>query len=54
MLIGEGSVSDDFFKMNIITIETMVEKSNNNVLFSYLFESCDMWYDMLCHVNITL
>jgi len=51
MLIGEGSLSDDLFKMNIMTIETMVEKSNNNIFFSYLLESCDMWYDMLSYVN---
>jgi hypothetical protein len=51
MLIGEGSFSDDLFKMNIMTIETMVEKSNNNIFFSYLLESCDMWYDMLSYVN---
>lgn len=40
------------FKMNSITIITNDEMNNNNdASFSYLLESCDMWHDMLKHVN---
>lgn len=29
----------------------MDEKSNNNTSSSHMFESCDMWYNKLNHVN---
>ena len=39
---------DDFFKMNVITID---ENNNKIVSSSYLIKSCDVWHDKFCHVN---
>jgi hypothetical protein len=51
MLIGNWCFSDVIFKMSVMTIITMDEKSNNNTSSSHMFESCDMWYDKLNHWN---
>ena len=46
MFIREGYLSDDLFKINILTIVTMNNKKENyNKFSSYLLKSCDVWYN---------
>jgi hypothetical protein len=58
VFIKEGHLSDNLFKINVMTIVTMDNNNNNNnnnnTYSSYLLESCDMWHDKLGHVNYNL
>ena len=46
MYVGNGYVSDEFFKLNVMTI---INKNNQSSV--YLLESSNLWHDRLEHVN---
>ena len=49
MLLGKGYLSDEFFKMTVITIVPINE--NKNKSSAYLLESSNVWHGRLGHVN---
>jgi hypothetical protein len=51
MFIRNGYLSDDLFKMNIITTKTIYEKKSDDTSSFYLLESCDLWQDKQSHMN---
>ena len=46
MYVGKGYVSDELFKLNVMTI---INKNNQSSV--YLLESSNLWHDRLEHVN---
>jgi len=51
MFIREGYLSDDLFKMNIITTKIIDEKKSDDTSSSYLLEYCDLWHEKQSHMN---
>uniref|UniRef100_A0A2N9HXG0 Integrase catalytic domain-containing protein n=1 Tax=Fagus sylvatica TaxID=28930 RepID=A0A2N9HXG0_FAGSY len=49
MLVGKGYLSDELFKMNVMTIVPINE--NKNKSSAYLLESSNVWHGRLGHVN---
>ena len=49
MYVGKGYMSDDFFKMNVITVVPSV--INNNTSSSYLLAASNLWHGRLGHIN---
>ena len=49
MYVEKCYMSDDLFKMNVMTIVHSV--INNNTSFFYLLESSNLWHGRLGHVN---
>jgi hypothetical protein len=49
MLLGKGYLSDELFKMNVMTIVPINE--NKNKSSSYLLESSNVWHGRLGYVN---
>ncbi|PHT45268.1 hypothetical protein CQW23_14426 [Capsicum baccatum] len=46
MYVGKGYLTEDLYKMNVMTVK--INKSSNS---SYLLESYDLWHERLGHVN---
>ena len=49
MLVGKGYLTDELFKMNVMTIVPINE--NKNKSSAYLLESSNVWHGRLGHVN---
>ena len=47
--VGKGYMSNELFKMNVMTIIT--DFNNKNTFFAYMFESSNIWHGRLGHVN---
>ena len=49
MCVEKCYIYDDIFKMNVMTVVPSV--INNNISFSYLLESLNLWHGRLGRVN---
>ena len=52
MYVGKGYMSNELFKMNVMTVVPPIKNINNkNTSSTYMLESSNMWHGRLGHVN---
>ena len=51
MYVGKGYMSNELFKMNVMTIVPPIKNINNNTSSTYMLESSNVWHGRLGHVN---
>ena len=51
MYVGKGYMSNELFKMNVMTIVPPIKNINKNTSSAYMLESSNVWHGRLGHVN---